>query len=34
MMRGDEDILAPFLAPVDEEPQGFLGWLDRALEKL
>jgi Fe-S-cluster-containing dehydrogenase component len=28
------DVLAPFLAPVDEGPKGFLGWLDRALEKL
>ena len=28
------DVLAPFLAPVAEEPTGFLGWLDRALEQL
>jgi hypothetical protein len=28
------DILAPFLAPVTDQPKGFLGWLDRALEKL
>ena len=28
------DVLAPLLAPVAEEPTGFLGWLDRALEKL
>ena len=28
------DILAPFLAPVAEEPKGFLGWLDKTLEKL
>jgi hypothetical protein len=33
-LQGDEDILAPFLAPVAEEPQGFLGWLDRTLEKI
>ncbi|CAM4135899.1 4Fe-4S dicluster domain-containing protein [Palleronia rufa] len=28
------DILAPLLTPVTEGPKGFLGWLDRALEKL
>ncbi len=28
------DILAPLLAPVEEEPKGFLGWLDKTLEKL
>lgn len=28
------DVLAPFLAPVIEEPKGFLGWLDKALEKI
>jgi hypothetical protein len=28
------DILAPLLAPVAEEPKGFLGWLDKTLEKL
>ncbi len=28
------DILAPFLTPVSETPQGFLGWLDRALDRL
>ncbi len=28
------DVLAPFLAPVIEEPKGFLGWLDKTLEKL
>ncbi len=33
-MEGAEDILAPFLAPVAEEPKGFLKWLDTALEKL
>ncbi|MBY6004066.1 4Fe-4S dicluster domain-containing protein [Salipiger bermudensis] len=32
---GEEtDVLAPFLAPVAEEPQGFLGWLDRTLGRL
>ncbi|MEM7710465.1 MAG: 4Fe-4S dicluster domain-containing protein, partial [Pseudomonadota bacterium] len=33
-MNGEEDILAPFLTPVAEDPKGFLGWLDRTLEKL
>ncbi len=28
------DILAPLLVPIAEEPKGFLGWLDKALEKL
>ena len=28
------DILAPLLTPVAAEPKGFLGWLDKALEKL
>ena len=28
------DVLAPFLEPVAEEPKGFLGWLDKTLEKL
>ncbi|NNL34811.1 MAG: 4Fe-4S dicluster domain-containing protein, partial [Silicimonas sp.] len=28
------DLLAPYLEPVAEEPTGFLGWLDRTLEKL
>jgi len=28
------DVLGPLLAPVEEEPTGFLGWLDRALEKV
>jgi len=32
--EGEIDVLAPFLAPVDEGPKGFLGWLDRTLEKL
>ena len=33
--RAEEfDILAPFLEPVAEDPKGFLGWLDKALEKL
>ena len=31
---GETDILAPFLEPVADSPQGFLGWLDRALGKL
>jgi len=30
----DLDILSPYLAPVPENPGGFLGWLDRALDKL
>ena len=33
-IEGDIDVLAPLLAPVAEEPKGFLGWLDRTLEKL
>ncbi|AML50537.1 4Fe-4S dicluster domain-containing protein [Falsihalocynthiibacter arcticus] len=28
------DILAPFLTPIAVEPKGFLGWLDKTLEKL
>jgi len=28
------DVLSPFLEPVAEEPKGFLGWLDRTLERL
>jgi len=28
------DVLAPLLAPVIEAPKGFLGWLDRTLERL
>ena len=28
------DILAPFLETVAEEPQGFLGWLDKTLERI
>ena len=28
------DILAPLLAPVAETPEGWLGWLDRALSRL
>lgn len=28
------DVLAPFLEPVAEAPKGFIGWLDKALEKL
>jgi Fe-S-cluster-containing dehydrogenase component len=31
---GETDILAPFLEPVADSPQGFLGWLDRALDRL
>ncbi|WP_227270815.1 4Fe-4S dicluster domain-containing protein [Roseobacter weihaiensis] len=32
---GEEfDVLAPFLEPVASEPKGFLGWLDKTLEKL
>ncbi|MFW8633636.1 4Fe-4S dicluster domain-containing protein [Cribrihabitans pelagius] len=30
----ETDVLAPLLAPVDENPGGFLGWLDKALGKL
>jgi Fe-S-cluster-containing dehydrogenase component len=30
----DIDVLGPLLAPVAAEPKGFLGWLDRTLEKL
>jgi len=30
----ETDILAPFLAPVTDTSQGFLGWLDRALSAL
>ncbi|HKK97505.1 MAG TPA: (Fe-S)-binding protein, partial [Marivita sp.] len=32
--REEIDILAPLLAPVAEEPKGFLGWLDKTLEKI
>ncbi|SER65226.1 Fe-S-cluster-containing dehydrogenase component [Tranquillimonas rosea] len=28
------DVLAPLLAPVADEPRGFLGWLDKALERM
>ncbi|MEL7203152.1 MAG: hypothetical protein AAGL19_03210, partial [Pseudomonadota bacterium] len=28
------DVLAPYLTPVAEEPKGFLGWLDRALDAI
>ncbi|MXU66498.1 4Fe-4S dicluster domain-containing protein [Oceanomicrobium pacificus] len=28
------DVLGPLLAPVEAQPGGFLGWLDRTLEKL
>ncbi|CUH79375.1 4Fe-4S dicluster domain-containing protein [Tropicibacter naphthalenivorans] len=32
--QDDASVLAPFLEPVAQEPKGFLGWLDRTLEKL
>jgi len=32
--RAPTSVLAPLLAPVAEEARGFIGWLDRALEKL
>jgi Fe-S-cluster-containing dehydrogenase component len=32
--EGKIDILAPYLDPVKKEAGGFLGWLDKALEKL
>ncbi|TDL81388.1 4Fe-4S dicluster domain-containing protein [Palleronia sediminis] len=32
--RDEIDVLAPFLDPVDEAPGGFLGWLDRTLERM
>jgi Fe-S-cluster-containing dehydrogenase component len=32
--QGKIDILAPFLEPTVAGPKGFLGWLDKALEKL
>lgn len=28
------DLLAPYLEPIEPEASGFLGWLDKALEKL
>jgi hypothetical protein len=28
------DILAPLLAPIAVEPKGFMGWLDKTLEKV
>ncbi len=28
------DVLAPYLEPVAENPGGFIGWLDKALDKL
>ncbi|WP_299722404.1 4Fe-4S dicluster domain-containing protein [uncultured Tateyamaria sp.] len=31
---GDIDILAPYLEPVGQDAKGFLGWLDKTLEKL
>ena len=30
----DESILAPFLEPIVEETQGFMGWLDKQLSRL
>lgn len=30
----DQSLLAPMLTPIAQEPQGFLGWLDSALDKL
>jgi Fe-S-cluster-containing dehydrogenase component len=30
----DIDLLAPFLSPVAAQPGGFLGWLDRTLDRL
>jgi Fe-S-cluster-containing dehydrogenase component len=30
----DLDVLSPFLAPVAEDARGFLGWLDRTLDRL
>jgi hypothetical protein len=30
----DLDVLALFLAPVAEDARGFLGWLDRTLDRL
>ncbi len=30
----DIDVLGPLLEPVAEEPKGFLGWLDKALDRL
>ena len=32
--KQDIDILAPLLKPVARTPKGFLGWLDKTLEKL
>jgi len=31
---GEIDVLSPLLTPVAEDSRGFIGWLDRALEKL
>ena len=30
----DIDVLAPYLEPVAQDAKGFLGWIDRTLEKL
>jgi Fe-S-cluster-containing dehydrogenase component len=32
--RTEIDILAPLLAPIADSPKGFLGWLDKTLDKL
>ncbi|MCP5074803.1 MAG: 4Fe-4S dicluster domain-containing protein [Rhodobacteraceae bacterium] len=31
---GDIDVLAPFLAPIEEKHGGFVSWLDKALEAI
>ncbi|PQO22229.1 (Fe-S)-binding protein [Rhodobacteraceae bacterium WD3A24] len=31
---GETDVLAPYLDPVTEEADGFVGWLDRALSRI
>jgi len=33
-IEGEIDLLAPLLAPIAEEPAGFLAWLDKTLEKI
>ncbi len=30
----EENVLAPFLEPVVEDPKGFLGWIDKQLSRL
>jgi Fe-S-cluster-containing dehydrogenase component len=32
--KAEIDILAPLLAPIADSPKGFLGWLDKTLDKL